>query len=153
MPGNKLSGQDPSFSLGCIFCDKLPANFLPRKAGRIEARSSRIKSSLGDSGALGNCGGRNIYVLHMHTARARQEEHLSQGTAQGKWRGKIGPEISQKLCGMGCEQAIPAAVAAGREPGEGRAFRTTGHCISSVRFHTDASIYISWPRIQNKCSV
>jgi len=69
----------------------------------------------------------------MHAAKAGQEEHPSQRTAQGERTGKIRPEISQKLGG----QAILAAAAAGREPGEGMAFGTAAHCISSVcaRFH------------------
>lgn len=64
----------------------------------------------------------------MHTARAGQEEHSSQGTAQGDWRRKLRPEIFQKLGG----QTTPAPAAAGKEPEEGKAFRTTGHCRSSV---------------------
>lgn len=108
------TSQDPRFSLGNVFCKKLPANFLPRKPGRKEARSSTTKSP--QDCALG------------------KEEPSSQGTTQGERRGKIRPEISQKLG----EQDIPAAVAVWREPGEGRAFRTAGHCGSSVYgFHTD----------------
>lgn len=39
------TSQNPHFSLGYIFfCEKLPANFLPRKPGRTETRRSTTKS-------------------------------------------------------------------------------------------------------------
>lgn len=81
-------------------------------------------------------------MLHahcMHTARAGQEEHSSQGTAKGEWRGKIRPEISQKLGG----QSIPATAAAGREPGEGKGFQDhRALWVKCVCFHMDESVCI-----------
>lgn len=92
--------------------------------------------------------GISVYMLHMHVqcmhrARAGQEEHSSQGTAQE--RGKFRPEISQKLGG----QAISSSGSFG-EGGKGfqnhRALR-----VKCVCFYRDASVYSSQPRTENKC--